>query len=270
MANQFGAALGALAFPAIGPVGVVAVRQVVTAAVLLPVARPPFRRYRRAQWLPILGLALVFSVMNLSLYASVERIGLGLAVTLEFLGPLAVALLGSRRLVDLACALLAAAGVVVLTHPGPSSDLTGIALGLVAATAWAMYILLNRTLGRRLPGIEGAAAASAVAAAAWAPIAIVWFLAHPPTPVALLLAAACGLLSSIVPYVIDLLALRHLSAGVFGILTSTSPVWAALVGRIVLGERLLPGEWVGVGIIVLSSALITMIPPSVTPPGTPR
>ena len=252
--NQVGAALGALAFPVMGPVGVVAVRQLVTAAILLPVARPRFARYRAAEWWPVLGLALVFSIMNLTLYLSVQRIGLGLAVTLEFLGPLAVALLSSRRIVDAACALLAAAGVVVLTHPGPASDLVGIGFGLIAAAAWACYILLNRTLGRRLPGIEGTAAASAVAAVVWLPIAIVWFAAHPPTATALLLAAGCALLSSIVPYVIDLLALRRLPAGLFGILTSTSPVWAALVGWALLGERLQPAEWIGVALIVTSSA----------------
>lgn len=253
--NQVGAALGALAFPVVGPVGVVAVRQLVTAAVLLPIARPRFTRYRAAEWWPVLGLALVFSVMNLTLYASIQRIGLGLAVTLEFLGPLAVALLTSRRIADAACALLAAAGVLVLTHPGPASDLLGIGLGLVAAAAWAGYILLNRTLGRRLPGIEGTAAASAVAALVWLPVAILWFAAHPPTAGALLLAAGCALLSSIVPYVVDLLALRRLPAGLFGILTSTSPVWAALVGWILLGERLRPAEWIGVALIVTSSAV---------------
>lgn len=257
--NQVGAALGALAFPAIGPVGVVAIRQLFTAVVLLPLARPRFLRYGRAEWLPILGLALVFSVMNVSLYASVQRIGLGLAVTLEFLGPLGVALFASRRRVDLGCALLAAAGVLVLTHPGPSSDLLGIALGLLAAAAWAMYILLNRALGQRLPGIEGTAAASAVAAAVWLPIAILWFTTHPLSTHTLLLAVSCAALSSAVPYVIDLVSLRRIPAELFGILASTSPVWAALVGWIVLGERLLPAEWLGIGIIVASSTIVSLL-----------
>ena len=257
--NQVGAALGALAFPAIGPVGVVAIRQLFTALVLLPLARPRFLRYRRAEWLPILGLALVFSVMNVSLYASVQRIGLGLAVTLEFLGPLAVALFASRRRVDLGFALLAALGVVVLTHPGPSSDMLGIALGLVAAAAWAMYILLNRALGQRLPGIEGTAAASAVAALVWLPIAIFWFATHPLSTHTLLLAVSCAALSSAVPYVIDLVSLRRIPAELFGILASTSPVWAALVGWLMLGERLLAAEWLGIGIIVASSAIVSLL-----------
>ena len=153
--NQVGAALGATAFPVIGTVGVVAVRQIVTALVLTPLVRPRMRGLRRDQWMPVLGLVVVFSVMNLSLYMAIDRIGLALAVTLEFLGPLTVAIAHSRRRIDLGCALLAGVGVVVLTAPGPSSDVVGIALGLLAATAWASYILLNRTLGRRLPGIPG-------------------------------------------------------------------------------------------------------------------
>ena len=135
--NQAGAALGAMAFPTIGPVGVVASP---------PVrhrprpdadrATPKFRGLRRDQWWPILGLVVVFSVMNLSLYAAIDRIGLALAVTLEFLGPLTVAIASSRRVLDLACAVLAGVGVVVLTNPGPTTDVLGIALALLAATAW--------------------------------------------------------------------------------------------------------------------------------------
>ncbi|WP_234354030.1 EamA family transporter [Gordonia iterans] len=118
---------------------------------------------------PVLGLALVFSVMNVCLYASVERIGLGLAVTLEFLGPLAVAIGGSRRAVDVGCAVLAGVGVVMLADPGPTTDVIGIALGLVAATAWASYILLNRSAGARLPGLHGTALAAGVSTVVWLP-----------------------------------------------------------------------------------------------------
>jgi inner membrane transporter RhtA len=96
LSNQVGAGVGAHAFAAIGPAGVVAVRQIVAAAVLLPAARPPLRSMTWAQWWPALLLAAVFGVMNLSLYTAIDRIGLGLAVTLEFLGPLAVALAASR------------------------------------------------------------------------------------------------------------------------------------------------------------------------------
>lgn len=255
--NQTGAALGATAFPVLGPVGVVAVRQLVTALVLTPVVRPRLRGLRRDQWLPILGLTVVFSVMNLSLYAAIDRIGLGLAVTLEFLGPLAVAVAGSRRLPDLAAAAMAAIGVVVLTNPGPTTDVVGVALALLAAAAWGCYILLNRTLGRRLPGLQGTAVASLVTAAAWLPVAVAWFTVHTPTVAAIALAVACGLMSSIVPYVADLLALRRVPAPMFGTFTSVNPVWAALAGWALLDQALSIAEWTGIGLIVLSNAIVS-------------
>src|SRR5918994_1736855 len=149
LSNQVGAAVGALSFPVIGPAGVVAVRQWVAGVALLAIGRPRVRSYTWPQWWPVLSLALVFATMNLSLYTAIDRIGLGLAVTLEFLGPLSVALAGSRRRVDLVCALLAGAAVAVLARPEPTTDYLGIGLGLLAAVCWACYILLNRVSGRR-------------------------------------------------------------------------------------------------------------------------
>src|SRR5215472_13571048 len=173
--NQLGAATAALAFPALGPAGVVAVRQWVAGALLLATARPKFTSFTSSQWRPVLALALIFGTMNLSLYASVDRIGLGLAVTLEFLGPLSVALLASRRAIDLGCALLAAAAVVVLARPQPSTDYAGIALALVAAACWAGYILVNRVVGARVPGAQGPAAAACLSATLYLPVGI-WAL----------------------------------------------------------------------------------------------
>jgi len=256
--NQVGAAAGAHAFPVIGAVGVVAIRQLTTAAVLVPLVRPRLRALTRAQWGPVLGLVAVFSVMNLSLYLAVDRIGLALAVTLEFLGPLTVALLGSRRRIDLACALLAAPGVVVMTRPGPTTDLLGVALGLTAAAAWACYILLNRSVGQRLPGLEGTAAASLVTALVWLPVAAVWFVLHPPTPAAILLAVSCGVLSSVVPYVADLVALRRVPAELFGTLSSVSPVWAALAGWLLLGQALEVHEWLGMALILAGNSVVSV------------
>lgn len=256
--NQTGAALGATAFPIIGPVGVVAVRQLVTALVLTPIVRPNLKVLRREQWWPVLGLVVVFSIMNLSLYAAIDRVGLGLAVTLEFLGPLGVAISSSRRLIDFFCAILAGIGVVILTNPGPSADLIGIALALTAAASWAAYILLNRAVGQRLPGLQGTATAALLTAAVWAPIALVWFLGHTPTAKAILLAIACGLLSSIIPYVADLQALRRITPQMFGTFTSINPVWAALAGLIMLGQQLAANEWGGIGIIVVSNIVVSI------------
>src|SRR6201994_1498449 len=169
LSNQVGASAGALAFPVIGPLGVVAIRQWMAATVLWAVARPKPRAFTPSQWRPVLALALVYAVMNLTLYTAIDRVGLGLAVTLEFLGPLTVALAGSRRRLDAVCAVIAAGAVLVLIHPAPSTDYAGIGVGLTAAVCWGCYILLNRTIGQRLPGLEGSAPAAAVFAPALLP-----------------------------------------------------------------------------------------------------
>ncbi|TDD72165.1 EamA family transporter [Actinomadura rubrisoli] len=251
--NQAGAAIGALAFPVIGPAGVVAVRQWVAAAVLLAVGRPRLRAFTRAQWRPVLALAAVFATMNLSLYTAVDRIGLGLAVTLEFLGPLTVALAGSRRRVDLACALAAGAGVVVLTRPQPTSDYLGLGLGLLAACCWAGYILLNRSIGRTLPGAEGSAAAAGLSGLLFVPVGAAVLVLHPPTPAALACAAAAGVLSSAVPFLADLLALRRVPARFFGVFMSVNPVLAAAAGLLILGETLHWTQWTGILAIVTAN-----------------
>ncbi|MGW0790584.1 EamA family transporter [Streptomyces sp. NPDC002911] len=250
LSNQTGASLASLAFPVIGPIGVVAVRQWVAAVVLGAVGRPRLRDFTAAQWRPVLALALVFAAMNVSLYAAMDRIGLGLAVTLEFLGPLTVALAGSRRCIDLAAAVAAACAVVVLTRPTPSTDYAGIGLALLAAVCWACYILLNRTVGARLPGLEGAAAAAAVSGALYLPIGAWTLWHHPPTPAALGCALAAGVLSSAVPFLADLLALRRVPAHFFGVFMSVNPVFAALVGLAVLGQRLDALAWLAIAVIV--------------------
>jgi len=250
LSNQVGAAIGSFAFPVIGPVGVVVVRQFVAALVLLPIARPRFWTFTRAQWWPVLLLALVFGTMNLGLYTAIDRIGLGLAVTLEFLGPLGIAIAGSRSRGSIACALAAVIGVAAIMHPEGSTDYVGIAFGLLAAACWAAYILLNRTVGRRLPGVQGTATAATVSATLFIPVGIVVFLVTPPTPAALGYAIAAGVLASAVPYVADLIALRRVPARLFSLLMSVQPIFAALVGAVLLGQRLGLLEWAGVALIV--------------------
>jgi len=255
LSNQLGAATAALAFPALGPAGVVAVRQWVAGAVLLAAVRPRFRSFTGRQWGPVAALALIFATMNLSLYTAVDRIGLGLAVTLEFLGPLTVALLASRRAIDLGCALVAGAAVVVLARPKPSTDYAGIALALLAAVCWAWYILVNRVVGARLPGSQGPAAAATLSALLYVPVGI-WVLAsHPVMPVALGRAATAGVLCSAVPMVADLLALRRVPARFFGVFMSVNPVFAALTGLVVLGQALEPAEWLAIAAIVAANAV---------------
>ena len=253
--NQLGAATAALAFPVLGPAGVVAVRQWVAAAVLLTAVRPRFTSFTREQWRPVLALALIFATMNLSLYLAIDRIGLGLAVTLEFLGPLSVALLASRRVIDLGCALVAGAAAVVLARPQPSTDYAGIALALLAAACWAGYILVNRVVGARLPGSQGPATAAGLSALLYVPVGI-WILAsHPVTVTALGRAATAGLLCSAVPMVADLLALRRVPARFFGVFMSVNPVFAALTGLVVLGQSLAFADWLAIAAIVSANGV---------------
>jgi inner membrane transporter RhtA len=263
LSNQFGAATGALAFPVIGPAGVVAIRQWVAAIVLLTAGRPRFRSFSRAQWQPVIALALIFATMNLSLYVAIDRIGLGLAVTLEFLGPLSVALAATRRLIDLGCALVAAAAVVVLARPQATTDYVGIGLGLLAAACWAGYILVNRVLGRRLTGAQGPAAAAGLSALIYVPVGIVVLAHHPPTLAALRDGAIAGLLASAVPMVADMLALRRIPTRFFGVFMSVNPVLAALVGLIVLHQSLGWPDWLAILAIVTANtvSLLTVADP---------
>lgn len=253
--NQIGAALGALAFPAIGPSGVVAVRQVVAAVALMSISRPPVRRLVWSQWWPVLVLAVIFSVMNLSLYVAIDRIGLGLAVTLEFLGPLAVALFGSRRRSELLIAAGAAVGVYVLILPDSSSDLIGVGLALLAAACWAGYILINRVVGRRLPGVQAPALASTISATLYLPVLVVLISQGRLGGLPLLYALAAGVLSSTVPFAIDLMVLRNVPPRLFGVLMSAQPALAALAGLVLLGQVLVMHEWVGMAMIVTANVL---------------
>ena len=254
-ANQFGAATAALAFPVLGPAGVVAVRQWVAGVLLLTAARPRFASFTRQQWRPVLALALIFATMNLSLYLAIDRVGLGLAVTLEFLGPLSVALLASRRVIDLGCALIAGAAVVVVARPQPSTDYAGILLALLAAICWACYILVNRVVGARVPGAQGPAAAAGLSALLYIPVGIWAFASHPVTGAALGRAATAGLLCSAVPMVADLQALRRVPAKFFGVFMSVNPVFAALTGLVVLGQSLGFADWLAIAAIVTANAI---------------
>jgi inner membrane transporter RhtA len=253
VSSQLGAATATLAFPVLGPVGVVAVRQWVAAAVLLTAVRPRFTAFTRAQWQPVLALALIFGIMNVTLYGAVARIGLGLAVTLEFLGPLSVALLASRRKLDVACAA-AAAGVFILARPRPSADYAGIALGLVAAACWALYIVVGRVVSRRVPGTDGPATAAGISALLYIP-AGAWVLAtHHLVLLDLGRAAVAGLMCSAIPMAIDMRALRLVTPRFYGVFSSIQPVFAALVGLLILGQSLGAADWLAIAVVVSANA----------------
>jgi inner membrane transporter RhtA len=166
-----------------------------------------------------------------------------------------VALAASRRRVDLACALVAGAAVAVLTRPQPTTDCLGIALALLAACCWACYILLNRVIGRRLPGAQGSAAAAGLSALLYVPVGAVTLLHHPPSAGALGCAATAGILSSAVPFLADLGTLRRVPARFFGVFMSVNPVLAALVGLVVLGQSLGWAEWLAITAIVAANTV---------------
>lgn len=252
----FGQALAAHAFDVMTPAGVVAIRQLVTALVLIPVVRPPIRRLTWNQWWPVLTLGFLFVAMNLTLSIAIDRIGVTLALTLEFLGPLCVALAGSRSARDVACAIAAGLGVYILILPDRNSDLLGIAAGLAAAACWATYILLNRTLGRRLPGLQATALASSFSTILCLPMLAWLVFTGRFTGTPLLLACVAGVLSSIVPYVADLLALRRVPAQLFAITMSLNPIFAAAAGVLVLDEQIEVHQWIGI-LVIVSANVVT-------------
>ena len=264
---QAGAAVGATLFPAIGPFGVTAMRQVVAAVVLLAVTRPPLHRLGARRLAPAVLLGLVLVGMNFSLYSAVERIGLGLGVTVEFLGPLAVALLGAGRsgaratAARVGCGVLALAGDVLITDPftGARVDAVGLLFGAAAAVLWAAYILLNERAGA-LPGVTGTAVASLTGTVLTLP-ALVVLLAGLTAPVlghVLLLGAVTGVLSSALPYSIDLLVLRRMPRALFGMLQSLHPVAAAVFGLLVLGQVLVLPQLAGIAAVCAANVLAVL------------
>jgi inner membrane transporter RhtA len=259
---QLGAALGATVFPLVGPGGVVALRQTVAAVALIAVARPRLRDLTWRSLRPTLLLGLVLVSMNLALYGAVDRIGLGLAVTLEFLGPLALALLGSRRRIDLLTAVMAGVGVVLLTGTVPGIDLVGVLFALLAAASWAAYIVLSRRVGQALPGVQGTALASLLAAVVTSPLLVMALVRLAPEELAhvLLIGLGIGVLSSALPYSIDLLVLRRLPQHLFSVLQSVQPAAAALAGLLVLGQELGVWQLVGLGLISLGNLIAVSRP----------
>ncbi len=252
LSAQLGASLAKLLFATLGPFATVSLRTLFAAVVLLAIWRPAIRARSRADLLAALALGLTFAGLSLSFYAALERIPLGVAMTLEFAGPLGVAILGSRRRLDLLWGVLAAAGILVLSPLGGLVDPLGAALALLAGAFWAASILLSARIGRTIPGGSGLALAMAVAAVVTLPFAAA---VGPALADPVVLAAALGvaLLSSVVPFSLELEALRRIPVRVFGVLMSLEPAIAVLVGLVVLGEALGPRQLVAVALVVAAS-----------------
>ncbi len=256
---QVGAALAKHLFPQLGSAGTVAVRLATAAVLLLAVARPSVRGVRPADLVRVGGFGVVLATMNLAFYASLQRIPLGVAVTVEFAGPLAVAVIGSRRARDLLWAALAALGVVVLTGGGTaltdgSLDPLGVVFALIAAACWAGYIVLSQRVGAVLPSLHGLALAISVAAVAVAPIGVASAGSALLRPDLLAMGAGVGLLSSALPWGLEFVALRSMTSATFGVLMSIEPAVAALAGLILLDERLRLLQVCGMTMICVASA----------------
>lgn len=250
---QVGAALAKQLFGAVGSAGAVALRLFFAALVLVVVWRPTARMGRRA-WTVVVAYGVVLGAMNLSFYTAIAHIPLGVAVTIEFLGPLAVAIGGSRRWLDGLWALLAAGGVVLLTEGRGELHLVGILFALAAAACWASYILLSAALGRHTSDGGGLALGMLLAAVVVVPVGIVDTGTALFEPWVLAVGLGVALLSSVIPYSLELEALRRIPPKVFGVLMSLEPAVAALVGLMVLGEALGPLQWVAVSLVVAASA----------------
>ncbi|HEY4460338.1 MAG TPA: EamA family transporter [Pseudonocardiaceae bacterium] len=251
---QIGAALAKQLFGMTGAVGAVTLRLFFAAVVLLVVWRPSLRITR--QELPvILGYGAVLAAMNLCFYQALTRIPLGMAVTIEFLGPLAVSIIGARRWLHGLWALLAGIGVFALTEAGGGGiAVSGVLFALAAAMCWGLYIPLGAALGARTSGGRGLALAMAIGGLISLPLGIVDAGPSLFSPIALAAGLGVALLSSVLPYSVELEALRRIPPRVFGILMSLEPAVAALVGLLVLGEALRPTQWVAIACVVVASA----------------
>jgi inner membrane transporter RhtA len=251
---QFGGALAVMLMPRAGALGVVALRLLVAAVVLLLVCRPRLRGHSRTDWGTVVVFGITMAAMNGLFYQAVARIPLGLAVTLEVLGPLALSVLASRRAINVVWAALALAGVFLLGGGGFSSlDPTGAAFALGAGAMWAAYIIFSARTGRRFPQADGLALAMAVGAVLFLPLGMAESGAKLVDPVTLGLGAAVALLSSVLPYTLELLALRRLPASSFAILMSLEPAIAATAGFLLLDQALTTVEAAAIALVIAAS-----------------
>jgi inner membrane transporter RhtA len=260
---QFGAALGATLFDDVGPAGTSLLRIGLGALILAAVVRPSWRRHdaRDRRLVALFGLTL--GVMNLGFYEALDRIPLGAAVTIEFIGPVSVAVVLSRRPLDLVWVALAVAGILLLANPFGAGALDAVGLAWVglAAVAWAAYILLAQRASGRFEGLEGLALASLVAALVPLGPGVLSAGGDLLSAEVLAVGAAVALLSSVIPYSLETEALRRIPARVFSVLMSLEPAVAALAGFLVLGQRLGARELVAIALVIAASIGVTRTGP---------
>lgn len=250
---QFGAGVAKMLFGPVSPTAMVWLRLVTSSLIFCLISRPSLRGRSRGDWLTVIAFGISLASMNWAIYQSFAQIPIGIAVTLEFVGPLCLAVSGSRRLVDLVWVVLAAIGVALLGLQPGNLTAPGVGFALLAGVAWAAYILLSAQTGRRWAGIQGLAVASVVAALLLTPATLLLHRGELLDGRVLGLGALVGLLSSVIPYSCELVALRHMRPAVFSILMSLEPAVGALAGLVVLHEWLRPLQWAAMGCVVVAS-----------------
>jgi len=257
---QFGGAMAALLIPIVGVFGSVTLRLTIAAAILLVILRPRLSGRTRADWLVVTTFGVVLATMNLCFYGALARIPIGVTVTIEFIGPLVLATVLSHRRKDLVAVAAAAVGVVLISGVTGTAwarlDLTGPALALAAGAAWAGYIIFSGRTGARFAQLDGLAIAMTISAILVAPFGLLTAGSALWAPDALWRGAGIAILSSVLPYSLELIALRRLAAHVFGILLSFEPAVAALAGLFLLGQHLSPPQLVGMACVTAASALV--------------
>jgi inner membrane transporter RhtA len=252
--QEVGASIAVLLFPQVGPLGMVMLRLVFSAIVLLAIARPRVRGHSLADWRAVALFGLVLALMNALFYLALERLPLGVTVTIEVLGPLVLSIVAARRASAWLWAVLAFAGVVALGGGGwDRLDPLGVLFALGAAGSWAFYILASARVGRAFPKLDGLALAMAVGAIVALPFGIADAGAALLRIDLVALGAAVAVLSSTIPYAFELIALRRLPAAVFAILMSLAPATAALAGFVFLGQQMTWLELIGIALVIAAS-----------------
>lgn len=268
---QAGAAVAKLLFEHLDPAAVTWLRLAFASLILLAIARPKVRRWDRGTWRAVLLLGVALAGMNLTFYLAIERIPLALAVTIELLGPLVLALALSRRWVDAAWVLLAGIGVGIIGAQSLTGalDAIGVLLALAAGACWAAYILASHRVGELVPGVGGLTAAMCVAALLTTPFGAVGAIAGATVqPWLLLPALGVAILSSALAYAFELAALRRIPPRIFGVLMALEPVAAGLFALLVIGEVIGPVQMLALGVVVVAAAGVA-ITAAKDPPVTP-
>jgi inner membrane transporter RhtA len=252
---QGGASIAKGLFPVLGAGGTTLIRVGLSAAILLAVNRTNFRHLTRQQWQAVIPYGVILGVMNLVFYLAISRIPLGLGVTLEFIGPLMVAVFGSRRAMDVLWVLLAATGIVLIAPWDTKSvDPIGVILALLAGAFWAAYILLGARVSKVLNDRDAVTIGMVFGTLAVLPFGISGGGLHQLTPIMFLTGTGLALLSSAIPFTLEMSALRQMPARTFSILLSLEPAVAALCGLVFLHESLSLYEWMAVVLVVIASA----------------